>query len=101
MHYGRAEVAATAIMALYTGNANAGGGSNLADDGLSSGMTYGAPAVSPPAGVTPSAPDTPLGVPLVIANPFDNTIMVKGTGQDIDQIRELIKSLDVAPRGAH
>lgn len=98
------------------------GGSNAGYNGFSGGMSYGAqtPTVSP-TGIAPSAPyaapgtmgaagqtgsylapaapgQLPPNVPYVIPNPFDNTIMVKGTSQDIDQIKELIKSLDVAPR---
>lgn len=48
--------------------------------------------------LTPTPGQLPPNVPFVIPNPFDNTIMVKGTGQDIDQIKELVQSLDVAPR---
>jgi general secretion pathway protein D len=165
MNYGRAEVVAAAIMALYTGNANAlmqmassmnnsmmqagmgmgnlgmsgygagglgggygngsgygnVGGSNAAYAGFSPGMSYGQQPVSSPTGIASSTPyaappgamgtagqtggylmpasgQLPPSVPFVIPNPFDNTIMVKGTGQDIDQIKELVKSLDVAPR---
>jgi general secretion pathway protein D len=37
-------------------------------------------------------------VPHVIPNPFDNTIMVQGTPQEWEQIQNLLRQLDVAPR---
>ena len=37
-------------------------------------------------------------MPHVIPNPFDNTLLVQGTPQDIEQIKTLLRQLDVAPR---
>ncbi len=36
--------------------------------------------------------------PMVIPNPFDNTILIKGTAQEYDQILDLLRQLDVPPR---
>ncbi len=36
--------------------------------------------------------------PHVIPNPFDNTLLVQGTPQDWEQIRNLLRQLDVPPR---
>ena len=36
--------------------------------------------------------------PHVIPNPFDNTILIQGTPQEYEQITNLIRQLDVAPR---
>lgn len=40
----------------------------------------------------------PPGSPTVIPNPFDNTILVKGSPQDIEQIKTLLIQLDLPPR---
>jgi general secretion pathway protein D len=37
-------------------------------------------------------------MPHVIPNPFDNTLLVQGTPQEWEQIRSLLRQLDVAPR---
>jgi general secretion pathway protein D len=37
-------------------------------------------------------------MPHVIPNPFDNTLLVQGTPQEWEQIRNLLRQLDVAPR---
>ena len=37
-------------------------------------------------------------VPHVIPNPFDNTLLVQGTPTEWEQIRNLLRQLDVAPR---
>jgi len=37
-------------------------------------------------------------VPRIIPNPFDNSILVQGTPQEWEQIRSLLRQLDVAPR---
>jgi general secretion pathway protein D len=37
-------------------------------------------------------------IPHVIPNPFDNTLLVQGTPQEWEQIRSLLRQLDVAPR---
>ncbi len=36
--------------------------------------------------------------PHVIPNPFDNTLLIQGTPQEWEQIRNLLQQLDVAPR---
>lgn len=166
MNYGRAEVVAAAIMALYSGNPNAlmsmaasmnsgmmqagmgmGGNMGMGMNGGGNGNGYGgggyggngyggggfggggfggggfgggyAPQSSP-MGIATSQPagmpmaggvgqtgtylnpggmgQLPPNTPIVIPNPFDNTILVKGTAQDIEQVKQLINSLDVAPR---
>jgi general secretion pathway protein D len=40
----------------------------------------------------------PPGSPIVIPNPFDNTLLVKGSPQDIEQIKTLLTQLDLPPR---
>ena len=40
----------------------------------------------------------PPNAPFVIPNPFDNTILVRGAPQDIEQVKTLVNQLDVAPR---
>jgi general secretion pathway protein D len=37
-------------------------------------------------------------VPSVIPNPFDNTLLVRGTPQDWEQIKKLLTQIDVPPR---
>ncbi len=37
-------------------------------------------------------------VPVVIPNPFDNTILVRGTAQEWEQIKKLLLQIDVPPR---
>jgi general secretion pathway protein D len=37
-------------------------------------------------------------MPHVIPNPFDNTLLIQGTQQEYEQIRNLLQQLDVAPR---
>ena len=57
----------------------------------------------------PTAPGSYLGqagaggeqaanMPHVIPNPFDNTLLVQGTPQEWEQIQNLLRQLDVAPR---
>ena len=40
----------------------------------------------------------PPNAPHIIPNPLDNTILVMGTPQDIEQIKTLVTQLDVPPR---
>jgi general secretion pathway protein D len=147
MKYGRAEVVAAAIMALYSGNPSAlmnmaanmnsnmmqagmgmmGTGMNGYGSGTGNGNNYGgygsnystpqasSTGVSAPgqfpmgqsatgAGQTGSylspggTGQLPPNMPHVIPNPFDNTILVQGSPQDIEQIKTLVTQLDVAPR---
>jgi general secretion pathway protein D len=37
-------------------------------------------------------------IPHVIPNPFDNTLLIQGTPQEYDQIINLLRQLDIAPR---
>ena len=37
-------------------------------------------------------------MPVVVPNPFDNTLIIKGSEQEIEQIKDLLRQLDVAPR---
>ena len=37
-------------------------------------------------------------IPHIIPNPFDNTLIIKGSAQEIEQIKDLLRQLDVAPR---
>jgi general secretion pathway protein D len=37
-------------------------------------------------------------IPHVVPNPFDNTLLVQGTTEQIEQIKDLLQQLDVAPR---
>ncbi len=47
----------------------------------------------------PQAAQTPAQqYPHVIPNPFDNTLLVQGTPQDWEQIKNLLRQLDVPPR---
>jgi general secretion pathway protein D len=46
----------------------------------------------------PSYGQLPPGAPVVIPNPFDNTLLVKGSPQDIEQIKTLLTQLDLPPR---
>jgi general secretion pathway protein D len=39
-------------------------------------------------------------MPHIIPNPFDNTILIQGTPQEWEQIQNLLRQLDVAPRQA-
>jgi general secretion pathway protein D len=38
------------------------------------------------------------GGPTVVPNPFDNTILVRGTPQEWEQIKDLLRQIDVPPR---
>jgi len=37
-------------------------------------------------------------MPHVVPNPFDNTLIIQGSAQEIEQIKDLLRQLDVAPR---
>ncbi|MBZ5729481.1 MAG: type II secretion system secretin GspD, partial [Acidobacteriia bacterium] len=37
-------------------------------------------------------------IPHVVPNPFDNTLLIQGTAQDIEQVKDLLQQLDIAPR---
>jgi len=47
---------------------------------------------------TPAGYISPDRIPHVIPNPFDNTLLVQGTPQDWEQIKNLLEQLDVPPR---
>ena len=40
----------------------------------------------------------PASIPHVVPNPFDNTLIIQGTAEDIEEIKDLLRQLDVAPR---
>jgi general secretion pathway protein D len=42
--------------------------------------------------------EPPVHMPHVIPNPFDNTLLIQGTPQDWEEIQNLLRQLDVAPR---
>jgi general secretion pathway protein D len=71
--------------------AGAAAGSGVGGAGLT-GQYLGANA----AGTTGMA--LPPNMPHVIPNPFDNTLLIQGTPQDYEQIKNLLLQLDVAPR---
>jgi general secretion pathway protein D len=75
--------------------------------GVASSQQFGAPQQGMGAGVGQtgsymgmSSPygQLPPGSPIVIPNPFDNTLLVKGSPQDIEQIKTLLTQLDLPPR---
>jgi general secretion pathway protein D len=64
----------------------------------------GAATGTPGAGLTgsylgnnPSGMGMPPNMPHVIPNPFDNTLLIQGTAQDYEQLKSLLRQLDVAP----
>jgi general secretion pathway protein D len=74
---------------------------------------FAAPGTAAPAGTAPGAPGaTPDqtgsylnsgvtsygGLPRIVPNPFDNSILVQGTPQQWQQILRLLEQLDVSPR---
>jgi general secretion pathway protein D len=66
----------------------------------------GAPGAAPAAGadqtgsyLQPTAPGgLPIGNPRIIANPFDNTLIVQSTPDQWEQIERLLEKIDVSPR---
>src|SRR5262249_36643353 len=46
----------------------------------------------------PTPGGEPPRMPHIIPNPFDNTLLIRGTPQEIEQIKDLLTQLDVAPR---
>ncbi len=91
--------------------------------GMGYGMGYGSPlSISPSGNTTPPATTTASGttgtdltgrylgsatgsaqsamarIPHVIPNPFDNTLLVQGTPQEWEQIKQLLEQLDIPPR---
>ena len=49
-------------------------------------------------GQAPGAAPSGQAMPHVVPNPFNNTLLIQGTAQDYEQISNLIRQLDVAPR---
>jgi general secretion pathway protein D len=37
-------------------------------------------------------------MPHIVPNPFDNTLIIQGTPEEVEQIKDLLRQLDVAPR---
>jgi general secretion pathway protein D len=83
------------------GNAYAGAPTNLTGAGSPAGAA-GAPAGSPDAtGTYLGAQGAAAGaqrIPHVVPNPFNNTLLIQGTAQEYEQIANLLRQLDVAPR---
>jgi general secretion pathway protein D len=48
--------------------------------------------------LSPSAGINRPGGPRIVPNPYDNTLLVQGTPQEWEQIRNLLEKLDVPPR---
>src|SRR5207302_7450875 len=46
----------------------------------------------------PGYEQTMQKIPHVIPNPFDNTLLIQGTPQEYEQITNLLRQLDIAPR---
>jgi general secretion pathway protein D len=100
------------------GYQNTGGYGGGYSGGANQGFSGIAPIMTPQAGGTiPSAAAGPntdltgayLGLanaggqtqgrfPHIIPNPFDNTLLIQGTPQEWDQINNLLRQIDVAPR---
>jgi general secretion pathway protein D len=90
--------------------------------GANPGMNYGSyapggPMVTSPVGIAPQTNPADVGLtgqylqgagmmggqngqrmPTVIPNPFDNTLLIRATPQEYEQILSLLRQLDVAPR---
>jgi general secretion pathway protein D len=72
--------------------------------GVAPSNTFGAPQQASGVGQTgsymgmQSFGQLPPDAPHVIPNPIDNTILVKGTPQDIEQIKTLLAQIDLPPR---
>jgi len=49
-------------------------------------------------GSTGQAGGATPNMPHVVPNPFDNTLIIQGSAQEIEQIKDLLRQLDVAPR---
>jgi general secretion pathway protein D len=90
----------------YGGNGNYGPGmptSQVSPAGIAAPGQFATGQPAAGAGQTgsylsPNMGPLPPGGPHVIPNPFDNTILVQGTPQDIEQVKTLVTQLDVAPR---
>ena len=92
------------------GNSNSGSGGGYYQQTMSTVPLTGAAAVATSvnpqvnAGLTGTFLGAPQGgqqnssYPHVIPNPFDNTLLVQGTPQDWEQIKNLLHQLDVPPR---
>jgi general secretion pathway protein D len=46
----------------------------------------------------PTASGLPAGIPRIIPNPFDNTLIVQSTPEQWEQIKGLLEKIDVSPR---
>jgi general secretion pathway protein D len=90
----------------YGGGSGVGATPAPSPTGVASSQQFGAPQQGLGAGQTGSymgmgmSPygQLPPGSPVVIPNPFDNTLLVKGSPQDIEQIKTLLTQLDLPPR---
>jgi general secretion pathway protein D len=111
----------------YSGGAFPGGGFGggfgqpcIPTGGYSPYQTVAAPAPTPVATAAPAAAGAPAATPApvdqtgtylssspqigrpagprIVPNPYDNTLLVQGTPQEWEQIRNLLEKLDVPPR---
>ncbi len=85
-----------------TGAAGATGTAAGTTSGTTSGTTGGAPGTTPDMtgmylGNAGYAPDIP-GRPRIVPNPIDNTVLVRSTPEQWEEIRSFMEKLDVSPR---
>jgi general secretion pathway protein D len=86
--------------------AGAGGLGAFSTPPVASATPAGTPGATPAAGadqtgsyLQPTAPGGPaMGNPRIIANPFDNTLIVQSTPDQWEQIKGLLEKIDVSPR---
>ncbi len=89
----------------YGGNGMNGGYYNgYAQPGVNPAAATGAPgradATGTYLGAQGAGASGPNGQPIphVVPNPFNNTLLIQGTSQDYEQLSNLLRQLDVAPR---
>jgi general secretion pathway protein D len=83
----------------YGGTYNYNGGlANVAPTGTGTGAPGSADLTGSYLGSSGAAGGAPARIPHVVPNPFDNTLIIQGTQEDVEQIKDLLRQLDVAPR---
>ena len=103
-----------------------GMGMGMGAGGYPGAINYGSYGYVPPMSTAPISPQNPMGAPVnpadanltgqylgnnaygmqqpgqriphIIPNPFDNTLLIQATPQEYEQILNLLRQLDVAPR---